>query len=83
MSLLWDKADVRITNDELWEINSWAQQHARNCPDMKLIVEGHGTMTYIVEYLEDYNDFSIGGYCNCGCRYYVGEGECPPIGESR
>ena len=36
-----------------------------------------------LEYLKDYNDFSVGGYCNCGCRYYVGEGECPPIGESR
>lgn len=81
-SLLWDKADASITDSELAEINEWAQQHAQNCPDMKLIIQGYGTMTYMIEYCAEYGEFSIGGCCTCGCRYYVGKGECPPIGES-
>lgn len=38
--LLWDKADARISNDELAEINEWAQKHAEVCPWMGLIVQG-------------------------------------------
>lgn len=36
--LLWDKADACISNDELAEINEWAQKHAEVCPWMDLLV---------------------------------------------
>ena len=77
-SLLWDKADARILDSELAEINEWAQQHAQNCFDMKRIIQGRGTMTYMIKYCRERTKFSIGGCCTCGCKYYVGEGEQSP-----
>ena len=73
-SLLWDKADANITDSELAEINEWAQQHAQNCSDMESIIQGRGTMIYVIEYCAEYAKFSVGGCCTCGRKYYVGEG---------
>lgn len=78
-SLLWDKADVRISDSELAEINEWAQQHAQNCFDMKLLIQGRGTMTYMIKYCEECTKFLISGCCACGCKYYIGKGEQSPM----
>ena len=80
MSLLWDKSDARIDNDDLREINEWAEKHAKECELMNLIILGRGVMQYAVEYCSEFNEIDKVGYCPCGCRYYVGKGEEPPIG---
>lgn len=79
--LLWDKADARISNDDLAEINEWAQKHAEVCQWMDLIVQGHGVMHYCVEYNSEFGEIDVGAYCTCGKRYYAGCGEMPPVGE--
>lgn len=79
-SLLYDKSDARISNDDLAEINEWAINHSFDCGLMELVVRGHGVMHYGVEYCAEFNELEVVGYCPCGCRYYVGKGEEPPIG---
>ena len=47
---------------------------------MKLVIAGHGVMHYAIEYCGEFNEIDKVGYCPCGCRYYAGKGEEPPIG---
>ena len=80
MSLLKTEFDVHISERDLKEINMWAVTHANECPYMQLVIQGHGVMHYGVEHCGETGDLDIVGYCPCGCRYYVGDGEEPPVG---
>lgn len=73
-SLLWSKEDVNFNNDDLGELNCWAEQHAAVCLHMKKIIEGEQVMTYIMEYCPAKGIYDHGCACRCGASYFVGRG---------
>lgn len=67
-SLLYDKSDVHMDNDDLGEINDWAIMHARFCPMMKSTIEGYSSMTYTIEYCKNTGKLNYGCQCQCGMK---------------
>lgn len=74
-SLLWDKADVRISNDELAQLNWWAERHAKDCFYMQAILDGNAFITYQIRYCKEAKMLRKGIRCICGKTYYTDEGK--------
>lgn len=72
-TLIWDKADARISNDELAELNYWAQGHQYRCKKMRDILTGNGKVQYFIEASSNTSKTVIltGIQCECGERYYI------------
>ena len=74
-SLLWDKADARFSNQELAQLNEWAENHAKECQSMQFILEGAAFVTYEIRYCAAAAMFRTGIRCLCGKKYFTDENE--------
>lgn len=73
--MIWSKECINFSNDDLAELNRWAELHAKNgCEIMKLVLADKVPTTYISR-VSDKIVVSRGISCPCGATYFCGEME--------
>lgn len=70
--MLWSKEDINFDNDDLAELNQWAQLHAKHCKIMELALNDELPLFYTVK-VECSLIISHGISCQCGETYNVGD----------